>query len=127
MLNTERLKAFVATIDRDRAKSFYGGVLGLKLVSEDDFGMEFDSGGMLLRISPVKEFTPHQFTVLGWVVADIAVTAALLAQKGVVFERFEFLEQDAAGIWTAPGGTHVAWFKDPDGNLLSLNDWTPGA
>ena len=122
MLSKEKLKAFIPTRDAASAKAFYQGVLGLTLNSEDDYGMEFDADGTPLRIANVPEFVPFPFTVLGWLVEDIAERVSTLQAKGVKFERFGFLEQDELGIWTAPGGTKVAWFKDPDGNTLSLND-----
>jgi catechol 2,3-dioxygenase-like lactoylglutathione lyase family enzyme len=122
MLNKEKLKAFIPTRDSENAKSFYLGVLGLTLIYEDDFGMELDANGTILRISKVPEFTPYPFTVLGWVVDDVAAKVTQLIEKGVIFERYPYFEQDELGIWTAPSGTKVAWFKDPDGNLLSLND-----
>lgn len=122
MLSSETLKGFIPTLDAGRSKTFYSETLGLAIVSEDDFGIEFDANGTRLRVTPVREFTPFPFTVLGWIVADVSATARELAARGVVFERYPYFEQDEDGIWTAPGGTHVAWFKDPDGNLLSLND-----
>jgi catechol 2,3-dioxygenase-like lactoylglutathione lyase family enzyme len=112
---------FVATADRERAKSFYGGVLGLPLVSDDQFASVFDSSGTLVRVVGVEKPTIAPYTVLGWQVDDIQKTVAGLAQKGVEFMRYPFLEQDANAIWTAPGGARVAWFKDPDGNLLSVS------
>jgi catechol 2,3-dioxygenase-like lactoylglutathione lyase family enzyme len=122
MIEAKTLKAFVPTVDAARAKAFYMDVIGLKLVSEDDFGIELESNGAALRIAKVQEFTPHPFTSLGWVVEDVATEIVKLTEKGVIFERFGYFEQDDLGIWVAPGGTEVAWFKDPDGNLLSLND-----
>jgi hypothetical protein len=82
----------------------------------------FHAGDTMLRIQKVREVSPPPFTALGWHVADIAADVAALTERGVAFERFGFLEQDAAGVWTAPGGAKVAWFKDPDGNLLSLTE-----
>ena len=122
MLNDKKLKGFIPTLDAERSKAFYRDVLGLELVSEDDFGIEFNANGAALRIAKVPEFTPYPFTSLGWVVEDVAAKFVKLIKKGVVFERFGFFEQDELGIWDAPGGTKVAWFKDPDGNLLSFND-----
>jgi catechol 2,3-dioxygenase-like lactoylglutathione lyase family enzyme len=122
MLQNEKLKAFIPTRDSAKSKEFYGGVLGLNLVSEDDFGMEFDANGTRLRIAKVPEYSPYPFTSLGWVVIDVAAKAAELQSKGIVFEKYPYFEQDELGIWTSPDGTKVAWFKDPDGNLLSLND-----
>jgi catechol 2,3-dioxygenase-like lactoylglutathione lyase family enzyme len=117
-----KLKAFIPTVNPEKAKSFYKDKLGLKLISEDKFGMEFDSNGVRLRINTVMEFKPQSFTVLGWDVDDIASAIRLLNKNGVTCERYDFLEQDDLGIWSAPGGTRVAWFKDPDNNILSLSE-----
>jgi catechol 2,3-dioxygenase-like lactoylglutathione lyase family enzyme len=122
MLTNEHLMAFAPTIMPERAKLFYKDVLGLKLLSEDNFALEFNANGTLLRVTTVRELTPHPFTVLGWGVADIASVIRSLMAKGVHFEKFGFLEQDELGVWTAPGGAKIAWFKDPDGNLLSLKE-----
>ena len=106
----------------DRARAFYRDTLGLKLISEDQFALVFDAGGNMLRVTPVREVAKAQYTVLGWQVSDIEAKVAELAGAGVKFERYSFLkDQDANGIWRAPGGARVAWFKDPDENLLSLS------
>jgi catechol 2,3-dioxygenase-like lactoylglutathione lyase family enzyme len=106
----------------DRARHFYGEVLGLKLLSEDDFALAFVAGGTVLRIQKVEKLAPQPFTALGWAVSDIKEVIGKLAKSGVKFERYSFLEQDVLGIWQAPSGTKVAWFKDPDGNLLSVSN-----
>jgi len=121
MLHDKPLVAFVATTEAGRARRFYTEVLGLLLISEDDYALVYEAYETLLRIQKVQSFTPHPFTALGWEVPDIAATVKALNAKDVTFERFKFLDQDAGGIWTAPGGAKVAWFKDPDGNLLSLS------
>ena len=89
-------------------------------MSEDPFALVFDGGGTVLRVQKVQSFTPHPFTAVGWNVPDIAAEVLALAAKGVTFERYSFFQQDDKGVWTAPDGTGVAWFKDPDGNTLSL-------
>ena len=122
ILGSQKVGAFVCTRDRATAKAFYGDTLGLTLKYEDDYATVFDAAGTALRISPVKELTPQPFTVLGWQVADVAATVKALKAKGVVFERYAFLEQDELGIWSPGGDIQVAWFKDPDGNLLSLDN-----
>lgn len=122
MLSSQRIKAFVSTTQPDKAREFYTKKLGLKLLSVDGFGIEFDANGAHLRISFVEKLTPQPFTVLGWDTTDIVSAIKSLNEKGITFEKYPFLKQDASGIWTAPGGTRVAWFKDPDGNLLSLSD-----
>ena len=122
MLSKEKLKAFIPTVEPEKAKEFYMNVLGLQLVSEDNFALEFDSNGIRLRVTKVGKFIPYPFTVLGWDTEDIATSVQKLREKGVIFEKYDFLEQDDLAIWTAPGGTKVAWFKDSDGNLLSLSE-----
>jgi catechol 2,3-dioxygenase-like lactoylglutathione lyase family enzyme len=122
MLADKKLKAFVPTINAAKAKIFYKDILGLKLLSEDNYAMEFDANGTLLRVTTVRELNPHPFTVLGWKVTDIDSVINDLVKKGIVFEKYEFLQQDTSGVWHAPGGTKVAWFKDADGNLLSLDE-----
>jgi catechol 2,3-dioxygenase-like lactoylglutathione lyase family enzyme len=122
MAKLNKIVAFVATRKAEKAKEFYGDQLGLKFVSDDGFALVFDIDGTMLRIARVKEFTPFPFTVLGWEVEAIEKTVTDLSQKGVAFERFPGLSQDPQGIWAAPGGAaKVAWFKDPDGNVLSLS------
>ncbi len=122
MLSAKKLKAFLPTTHPDKAKTFYQNVLGLKLLSEDNYALEFDVNGTSLRITVVETFTPHSFTVLGWEVGDIRSMIRRLTEKGVVFERYNFLKQDDLGVWTSPGSAEVAWFKDPDNNLLSLTE-----
>ena len=119
-LSESVLMGFIPTSDRERAREFYQGKLGLHAVSEDQFALVVRAGASVVRIVSVGEFKPMPFTVLGWDVADIVGEVAALTAAGVVFSRYEFLEQDEAGIWTAPGGDRVAWFTDPDGNVLSL-------
>ena len=123
MLGSSKVVAFVATAAPARAKAFYANTLGLSLVSEDSFALVFDAGGTMLRVSIVQEVRPAGYTVLGWMVPDISVAVGELAQRGVRFQRYDGLEQDAQGIWTAPGGARVAWFHDPDGNTLSLTQF----
>jgi predicted enzyme related to lactoylglutathione lyase len=122
MLTDKNLKAFVPTTKRKKAKSFYRDTLGLTLLSEDNYALEFDANGTLLRVTIVPELTPHPFTILGWNVDDIIAVIKQLKKKKVVFERYDFLKQDNLGVWTSPNGSKVAWFKDPDGNILSLTE-----
>jgi catechol 2,3-dioxygenase-like lactoylglutathione lyase family enzyme len=112
---------FVPTRDFAVARAFYVDLLGLTLVSQDDFALEVASGDTHIRITKVEDFAPFPFTILGWRVPDIVTTVRGLAAKGLIFERYHFLQQDDDDIWTAPGGTKVAWFRDPEGNTLSLS------
>jgi catechol 2,3-dioxygenase-like lactoylglutathione lyase family enzyme len=122
-LSGYRVVAFVNIVDIERAKSFYRDTLGLRLVSEDlPFALVFDANGIMLRLSIVKSHSPSPGTVLGWQVADITPAVRDLARAGVQFERYDFLQQDEFGIWTSPTAARVAWFKDPDGNVLSLSE-----
>jgi catechol 2,3-dioxygenase-like lactoylglutathione lyase family enzyme len=120
MLESAELIAFVATSDVPRTRSFYEEVLGLELVGDDGFALVFDARGTTLRVTQVAEVAVAPYTVLGWLVPDIAAAVAALTGRGVVFERFDGIDQDEHGIWTAPGGRRIAWFKDPDGNTLSV-------
>jgi len=122
MLSNKELKAFVPTVKPAEAKTFYRDILGLKLLSEDNYALEFDANGTLLRVIIVPELKPHAFTVLGWNVEDISSTIKSLNRKEIFCENYEFLQQDSLGIWTSPNGSKVAWFKDPDGNILSLTE-----
>lgn len=120
MLGSARVQAFVATRSADAARAFYADTLGLTLVADEPHALVFDAGGTELRVQKVRELDPHPFTSLGWLVPDIASTVRTLSERGVRFERYEWATQDERGIWTAGDGTRVAWFRDPDGNLLSL-------
>jgi catechol 2,3-dioxygenase-like lactoylglutathione lyase family enzyme len=122
MFSNKKLKAFVPTIKPNEAKSFYKDLLGLKLLSEDNFALEFDANGTLLRVTIVQDLKPHPFTILGWNVDNIISVIKQLNDKGIFCERYDFFEQDKLGIWTSPSGSKVAWFKDPDGNVLSLTE-----
>lgn len=123
MLTTSDLVAFVGSADLKRAQSFYGGVLGLRLTERDHFTCVYDAGGTMLRVTAVPDFSPAGHTVLGWAVPDVRSAVDELGERGVVFNRYEGMEQDEAGVWRAPGGDLVAWFTDPDGNTLSLTQF----
>jgi predicted enzyme related to lactoylglutathione lyase len=124
MLEQSNVVAFVATSKPESAKSFYAQTLGLRLMTEDAFAIVFDAHGVMLRVQKVQEHTPPPYTVLGWDVADIYASVTELSGKGVTCERYEWLGQDESGIWAAPSGAKVAWFKDPDGNTLSLTQFS---
>jgi catechol 2,3-dioxygenase-like lactoylglutathione lyase family enzyme len=114
---------FLTIVDVARAKEFYGGKLGLRLVSEEPpFALVFEANGIMLRLGMGKAIAPVQGTVLGWQVPDAAAAVKDLEQAGIQFERFPQLPQDELGIWTTPTGAKVAWFKDPDGNILSISE-----
>jgi catechol 2,3-dioxygenase-like lactoylglutathione lyase family enzyme len=123
MLKNAKIMTFVGTRDAARAKTFYRDTLGLRLVEENSFALVFDSNGVMLRVTNVHELTPAQFTVLGWEVPDVTAAVKSLAGAGVEFSRYDGMSQDADGIWTSPGGARIAWFHDPDGNVLSLTQF----
>jgi catechol 2,3-dioxygenase-like lactoylglutathione lyase family enzyme len=112
--------AFIPVRDRAVARSFYEGTLGLTVIDDTPFALVLDANGTTLRLTPVPDFTVQPFTIAGWQVPDITVAVHELSDRGVVFSRYEGMAQDEQGIWSAPGGNRVAWFKDPDGNTLSL-------
>jgi catechol 2,3-dioxygenase-like lactoylglutathione lyase family enzyme len=120
VLAGEDLIAFVATRDPARAREFYAGTLGLALESESEFACVFRVGATMLRVTVVDEVVVAPYTVLGWAVEDIAARVRELGAHGVACERYDGLEQDELGVWRSPAGARVAWFKDPDGNTLSL-------
>ena len=124
MLGSADVVAFVPTRDSAEARRFYGDVLGLELVSEDAFALVFSANGVPLRVvdvSRVDGFAPAPFTILGWNVPSVEDAARELAAKGVCFERFPGMQQNPIGVWESPSGARVAWFKDPDGNILSIS------
>ena len=125
ILGTSKLVAFVAATDPNKARAFYEGVLGLRLVEDEKpFALVFDADGTMLRVTVVREHKPAQFTVLGWGVESIENTVERLTAAGVEFQRYPGINDgDPKAIWTAPGGARVAWFKDPDGNVLSVTQF----
>ncbi|WP_084104218.1 VOC family protein [Demequina sp. NBRC 110056] len=111
--------AFVPAHDSERARDFYVDVIGLRFVRDDGFAMVCESGGTMVRIVDAADFTPQPFTVLGWEVADIHAEVARLTGAGVTFEDFALAEDGV--VWNAPGGDAIAWFRDSEGNLLSIS------
>ena len=125
MLREALVTAFLATTDLERARRFFEGVLGLTVESQDDFALVLrtpGSAGSAIRVTRVQQITPAPYTVLGWSVADLHRTLEELRQRGVTFTRYPGMNQDELGVWTAPSGARVAWFADPDGNVLSLTE-----
>jgi catechol 2,3-dioxygenase-like lactoylglutathione lyase family enzyme len=123
MLKTSPITAFVATTDPARAKKFYKDTLGLHFVSGGEFALVFDASGTMLRVTPVQKLQPAGYTVLGWIVPDIAKKIRNLKKRSVKFKRYEWMEQDEDGIWVSPAKAKIAWFEDPDGNTLSLTEF----
>ncbi|MDB4948337.1 MAG: Glyoxalase/bleomycin resistance protein/dioxygenase [Gemmatimonadetes bacterium] len=120
MLSTADVIAFAATARHDEARAFYRDVLGLALVADDPFALVFDANGTMLRVAKVPAVHPAPYAILGWKVADIRAEVERLRGHGVAFNRYPGMEQDEAGLWTSPAGARIAWFHDPDGNVLSL-------
>lgn len=120
MLKDSDSVSFVATLDAAISRAFYEGSLGLNLIADEHFALVFDLNGHTLRIAKVDALVPAEHTVLGWQVADIVEAVKSLVACGVVFEIYDGMPQDELGIWASPSGAKVAWFKDPDGNNLSL-------
>lgn len=121
MLSSCDMVGFVLTKDYDKARAFYEGKLGFEFVSLDQFALVMKAGKSKIRISKIPTFTPLQSTVLGWEVTDIVAVAKWLGGQGVELEKYPFVQDKELGIWSAPGGTKVAWFKDPDGNVLGMS------
>jgi len=124
LLASRDIIAFVSVRDSGTARRFYRDTLGLRLVSEDGFALVFDANGTMLRVTLVHEVKPAPYTVLGWSVPDIIATAKQLNAAGIELQRYPGLnDRDALGIWTSPSGARIAWFKDPDGNVLSVTQF----
>ena len=122
MLGDADLIAFLRTTDVARARSFYEGTLGLSVIEEDPYALALDAHGTMLRVTAVPELKPASYTVCGWRVDDIGGAIRELGGRGVGFARYDGMDQDELGVWTTPGGDKVAWFRDPDGNVLSLTE-----
>ncbi|MFY9804905.1 MAG: VOC family protein [Candidatus Acidiferrales bacterium] len=122
MLASSKIIGVIPTKDSKGAREFYEGKLGFQFVSDDQFALVMMAGDTMLRISKVpKDFAPVPFTILGWEAQDIEAMVRWLTARGVAFEKYPFVQDQELGIWTAPGGDKVAWFKDSDGNVLSVS------
>ena len=120
ILQNNELVAFLATTQPEKARTFYCDVLGLRFEEDSPFALVLRAANATLRIQKVQAFTALPFTALGWKVEDVRGTAKLLLAKGVKFQRFDGMKQDDLGVWLSPSGAKICWFKDPDGNVLSL-------
>ena len=121
MLSEGDVMGFIPTKDAAPARAFYEGVLGLRFISDDQFALVVESRQTVIRITKVSEFTPAPFTILGWRVQNIEEEVRILGAKGVSFQRYPGMTQNDLGIWTSPTRARIAWFRDPDGNVLSLS------
>jgi catechol 2,3-dioxygenase-like lactoylglutathione lyase family enzyme len=128
METLRKIVGFLNTAKPDDSKTFYSEILGFRFVRDDNFALVFDANGTTIRIVKAQAFTRAHGTVLGWEVDDMTAAVDELTGRGVVFEQFDlpFIKQDGRGVWTTPDGGEVAWFRDPDGNLLSIST-APGA
>lgn len=121
MLSSGKLVGFVPTKDSARARNFYENQLGFQFVSDDQYALVMRAGTNNIRIAKAQNFTPAPYTVMGWEVEDIEAVVGWLSERGVAFEKYPFVQDKERGIWTTPGGDKVGWFKDPDGNVLSVS------
>jgi catechol 2,3-dioxygenase-like lactoylglutathione lyase family enzyme len=121
MVSESEVMGFIPTKDVARARAFYEEKLGLRFISNDQFALVVESHGTLIRITKINEFTPAPFTILGWRTQNIEDEVQSLSARGVSFQRYPGMAQNNLGIWDSPSGAKVAWFKDPDGNVLSIS------
>lgn len=121
MLTSGKMVGFILTKDYEKARAFFEGKLGFEFVSLDQFALVMKAGEHMIRVSKVPNFTPFQSTVLGWEVADVPAAVRWLKGRGVDCEKYPFVQDKELGIWNTPNGDKVAWFKDPDGNVLSVS------
>jgi len=122
MLESATLVGFIGVSDLDRARRFYSDQLGLLLADERPFALVAKFAGATLRITAVDEVAPVPYTVFGWIVSDLDATVDRLVANGVIFTQYQGMDQDKRSVWTAPGGSRIAWFLDPDINNLSLTE-----
>jgi hypothetical protein len=122
MLGAAKMMGFVLTKDHGVAREFYEGKLEFAFVSQDQFALVVQAGEHKIRIVKMPSFTALPSTILGWQVQRIEDVARWLRERGVTLEKYPFVQDQELGIWTAPGGDRVAWFKDPDGNVLSISE-----
>ena len=121
MLTSAKMMGFLLTRDYEQARAFFEGKLGFAFVSLDQYALVMKAGENLIRISKGQSFTPLPGTVLGWEVHDVETEVRWLKQRGVDCEKYPFVQDKELGIWSTPNGDKVAWFKDPDGNVLSVS------
>jgi catechol 2,3-dioxygenase-like lactoylglutathione lyase family enzyme len=126
MISAGEVMGFIPTTDAVRARGFYEDVLGLRVVSDDPFALVVESNGTFVRIVKLNELAPAPYTILGWRVKDIEEEVQNLHARGVTFTHYPGMAQSDLGVWTAPGGRKIAWFRDPDGNVLSLSQHPEG-
>lgn len=126
MLETSQTVAFLPSQNLERSEQFYAGVLALPLESRSSIVYVFRCADSILRVTKVDGLRPQPFTVFGWLVADLRGTVTKLRQRGTDFLRYDGLDQDEQDVWTTPNDDLVAWFQDPDQNVLSLTELATG-
>jgi catechol 2,3-dioxygenase-like lactoylglutathione lyase family enzyme len=119
MLASAKMIGFLFTTDYERTKAFFVDKLGFDFVSQDQYGLVMRCGGNTVRVAKMPNFSPAQGTVLGWAVSEIEKVVAWLKERGVTPETYPFMK--GAEIFTFPTEDKVCWFKDPDGNVLSVS------
>jgi catechol 2,3-dioxygenase-like lactoylglutathione lyase family enzyme len=125
MLGNAPYVGFIPVTNLASANDFFVDTLGLTFVYEDEFALVVAANGTTIRITLVADQRPQSFTIAGWSSDDVAATVSQLKTDGVVFRRYDGLDQDELDIWHAPGGNLVAWFSDPDNNVLSISGRAP--
>ena len=125
MLASGKLMGFIPTTNYSKAREFYEGKLGFEVVGLDQFAMVMQMGGNQIRAVQLPAFTPQQGTILGWQVEEIEAVATWLLERGIETEKYSFIQDQKLGIWNAPSGDRVAWFKDPDGNVIWISAGGP--
>ena len=123
MVKLGKAMGFLPTKDAGHSRGFVEQKLGLRFVAEDPYALVLESNGTTIRIAKVKDFQPAPYTVLGWQVENIHSVVTALTERGIKFERYPFIQDQELGIWISPDGAKVAWFKDPDGKVLSLSEF----
>jgi catechol 2,3-dioxygenase-like lactoylglutathione lyase family enzyme len=123
VLESSDLIAFVSTAEPERSRLFYETTLGLRVIDDSTYACAYDVHGTQLRVTVVDDVSPRPYTVLGWRVDDIDAAVRALTARDVTVVRYPGMDQDEAGVWTSPSGARIAWFEDPDHNLLSLTEF----
>lgn len=123
-LRNQTTVSFLATENATRSRDFFENVIGLEFIEETQFALVFSTGNSQLRIQKVDQLYSPPYTSMGWQVGEIETVVSNLVARGVFFEMLSGIDQDDNGIWTSPSGAKIAWFKDPDGNMLSLTQVT---
>jgi catechol 2,3-dioxygenase-like lactoylglutathione lyase family enzyme len=117
--NTRAFSGF-AVKDLSKARRFYEGTLGLRVSEGDGLLTLHLAGDRDTLVYEKPDHAPANYTILNFAVDDVDDAVEKLTARGVRFERYAGFEQDEKGISRAEGGPPIAWFTDPDGNILSV-------